>query len=145
MLAMFAHCIRLSDQACAGGLAPHSMACLYAGLPHSMPYMLYTVHPLSWPDSVPYDASQASQECLQDMDERLCIDMAKVGEAIKHSQVLTIHGKDDATIPYTDAKEFHKHIREHKLHLIEGANHNFSQPEHAQELIQTAIAFITGD
>lgn len=77
------------------------------------------------------------------MQERLSIDMAKVAEAIKSSQVLTIHGTDDATIPYTDAEELDKHIADHKLHLIQDANHNFTKPEHAQDLIHTVVAFMT--
>ena len=82
--------------------------------------------------------------CLtQDMEERLCIDMAHVGQSIQKSQVLTIHGIDDTTIPYTDAEEFDKHIRHHKLHLIEGANHNFTKPEHAHNLTQAVLAFLS--
>ena len=80
---------------------------------------------------------------MQDMEERRSLDMAKVAQAIQDSQVLTIHGIDDSTIPYTDAQEFDKLIRHHRLHLVKGANHNFTQPEHAQELIQAVINFVT--
>lgn len=77
------------------------------------------------------------------MEERRSLDMGTVSRAIQKSQVLTIHGQDDKTIPYTDALEFDKLVKHHQVHIIKDANHNFTDPQHAEELIQVAIAFIT--
>lgn len=79
----------------------------------------------------------------EDMTERLNHDMGKISESIKKSSVLTIHGGADKTIPFADAHEFDKHIANHKLHVIDGASHNYDKPEHAQQLIQLSVDFIT--
>ncbi|KAG4956870.1 hypothetical protein JHK85_043250 [Glycine max] len=45
---------------------------------------------------------------------------------IVYDRVFTIHGSSDEIIPVEDAFEFAKIISNHKLHVIEGANHIFS-------------------
>lgn len=56
---------------------------------------------------------------------------------------LTVHGSADKTIPVEDAHEFAKHIPNHKLHIIEGANHNYTA--HRKEVADAVVDFITSD
>ncbi|KAI3524743.1 hypothetical protein L1887_03406 [Cichorium endivia] len=58
----------------------------------------------------------------------------------KYSRVLTVHGSDDSIVGVEEALEFAKIIPNHKLHVIEGANHGFSK--HQDELISVVLSFI---
>ncbi|KAG4949386.1 hypothetical protein JHK86_042625 [Glycine max] len=49
-----------------------------------------------------------------------------MSDHIVYDRVFTIHGSSDEIIPVEDAFEFAKIIPNHKLHVIEGANHIFS-------------------
>lgn len=80
---------------------------------------------------------------LQDMNERVFHDMGKLSQAIRKSSVLTIHGASDKTIPFADAHEFSKHIDKHQLVVIDGASHNYDNPQHAKQMIQLAVDYIT--
>lgn len=53
----------------------------------------------------------------------------------------TVHGSADEIIPVEDAYEFAKHIPNHKLHVIEGANHCYTA--HRKELSDAVVDFIT--
>ena len=53
---------------------------------------------------------------------------------------LTVHGSADMTIPVEDAYEFAKLIPNHKLHVIEGANHNYTA--HRKEVADAVVDFI---
>ena len=53
---------------------------------------------------------------------------------------LTVHGSADTTIPVDDAYEFAKLIPNHKLHVIEGANHNYTA--HHKEVADAVVDFI---
>lgn len=55
----------------------------------------------------------------------------------------TVHGSADETIPVEDAYEFAKHIPNHKLQVIEGANHNYTA--HREELADAVVDFITSN
>ena len=55
-------------------------------------------------------------------------------------RVVTIHGTADEVIPVEDALEFAKIIPNHKLHLIEGANHSYTS--HQAELASVVLNFI---
>lgn len=55
-------------------------------------------------------------------------------------RVLTVHGSADEIVPVEDALEFAKIIPNHKLHIIEGANHNYSS--HQAELASVVVDFI---
>lgn len=79
----------------------------------------------------------------EDMNERVSHNMGKLSDAIKKSSVLTIHGGADKTIPFADAHEFAKHIRNHQLTVIDGASHNYDKSQHAQQMIQLAVDFMT--
>ena len=55
-------------------------------------------------------------------------------------RVLTVHGSADEVIPVEDALEFAKLIPNHKLHIVEGANHNYSA--HQEELASVVLDFL---
>lgn len=55
-------------------------------------------------------------------------------------RVFTIHGSEDEIIPVEDALEFAKLIPNHKLHIVEGANHCYSA--HQQELASLVVDFL---
>lgn len=78
----------------------------------------------------------------ESMDERLATDMAEACRHIKCSQVLTVHGTADTTIPYQDALKFDGLIGGHQLVLVEGADHNFRATTHAQELTEAVVSFV---
>ncbi|RYR06698.1 hypothetical protein HN51_071647 [Arachis hypogaea] len=56
------------------------------------------------------------------------------------NRVLTVHGSSETVIPVQDALEFAKIIPNHKLHIIEGANHLYTN--HQDELISVVVNFI---
>jgi pimeloyl-ACP methyl ester carboxylesterase len=58
----------------------------------------------------------------------------------KECRVLTVHGSEDEVIPVEDAKEFAKIIPNHKLEIVEGANHGYT--EHQSQLVSTVMEFI---
>ncbi|KAF3675113.1 putative translation machinery-associated protein 22 [Capsicum annuum] len=58
----------------------------------------------------------------------------------KGCRVLTVHGSADEIIPVEDALEFDKIIPNHKLHIIEGANHSYTL--HQAELTPVILPFI---
>ncbi|XP_058758262.1 uncharacterized protein LOC131631485 [Vicia villosa] len=58
----------------------------------------------------------------------------------KECRVLTIHGSLDEIIPVQDAHEFGKIIPNHKLHIIEGADHSYTN--HQDELSSVIMSFI---
>lgn len=60
----------------------------------------------------------------------------------KNCRVLTVHGSADEIIPVEDALEFAKIIPNHKLHIIEEANHVYTK--HQAELISVVLPFIKG-
>ena len=53
---------------------------------------------------------------------------------------LTVHGTSDTVIPVKDAHEFAKIIANHKLHILEGADHGFTK--HQDELASIVVNFI---
>ncbi|XP_027333852.1 uncharacterized protein LOC113848500 [Abrus precatorius] len=58
----------------------------------------------------------------------------------KECRVLTVHGSSDTVIPVEDASEFAKIIPDHKLHIIEGADHSYTN--HQDELASVVVNFI---
>ncbi|KAK3014721.1 hypothetical protein RJ639_008391 [Escallonia herrerae] len=58
----------------------------------------------------------------------------------KGCRVLTVHGSADEVIPVEDAFEFAKLIPNHKLHVIEGANHGYTS--HQAELASVVLPFV---
>ncbi|KAK6236491.1 hypothetical protein SCA6_011828 [Theobroma cacao] len=73
--------------------------------------------------------------------ERLRTDMHEACLKIdKECRVLTVHGSADEIIPIEDALEFAKIIPNHKLHIVEGANHGYTS--HQTELASVVVNFI---
>lgn len=58
-------------------------------------------------------------------------------------RVLTVHGSEDETVPVEEAMEFTKVIPNHKLHIVEGANHGYAS--HQAELVPIVLEFIKAD
>ncbi|CAN1805491.1 Putative uncharacterized protein YDL057W [Linum perenne] len=76
-----------------------------------------------------------------DLIDRLDTDMHKACQQIdQNCSVLTIHGSKDEIIPVEDALEFAKIIPNHKLHILEGADHGYSS--HQPELASVVIEFV---
>ncbi|CAM8887190.1 unnamed protein product [Rhodiola kirilowii] len=81
---------------------------------------------------------RVTKESLMD---RLETDMHKASLMIdKSCRVLTVHGSADEVIPVEDGKAFAKIIPNHKMHIIEGADHCYSQ--HQAELVPVVVDFI---
>ncbi|XP_059453188.1 uncharacterized protein LOC132183786 isoform X2 [Corylus avellana] len=55
-------------------------------------------------------------------------------------RVLTVHGSMDKVVPVDDAMEFAKFISNHKLHIIEGADHEYTK--HQDELASVVLNFV---
>ncbi|KAG7593340.1 Alpha/Beta hydrolase fold [Arabidopsis thaliana x Arabidopsis arenosa] len=73
--------------------------------------------------------------------ERLNTDMHEACLKIdKECRVLTVHGSADEVIPLEDAKEFAKIIPNHKLEIVEGADHCYTK--HQSQLVTTVMEFI---
>lgn len=77
----------------------------------------------------------------ESMMERLNTNMHDACLSIdKRCRVLTVHGTADEVIPVEDAREFAKIIPNHKLQLVEGANHGYSS--HQDELASAILPFV---
>ncbi|MCL7025310.1 hypothetical protein MKW94_019599 [Papaver nudicaule] len=73
--------------------------------------------------------------------ERLATDMSALCLSIsKDCSVFTVHGSEDECIPVEDAFEFAKSIHNHKLHIVEGADHCYN--DHQSELVEVVVNFI---
>ncbi|XP_042456486.1 uncharacterized protein LOC122041023 isoform X3 [Zingiber officinale] len=57
-----------------------------------------------------------------------------------HLKIFTVHGSADEINPVEDAYEFAKVIPNHKLHIIEGANHFYTK--HQEELAKVVVNFL---
>lgn len=78
---------------------------------------------------------------LESLMDRLNIDMHEECLKIdKECRVLTIHGTADQVIPVEDAFEFDKIIPNHKLQIVEGADHSYI--EHQTELASIVVSFV---
>ncbi|KAI3862080.1 hypothetical protein MKW92_018652 [Papaver armeniacum] len=58
----------------------------------------------------------------------------------KDCRVLTVHGSADEIIPVEDAFEFDKVIANHKLHIVEGADHCYTK--HPTKLAEVVVDYI---
>eukprot|EP00798_Chlamydomonas_sp_ICE-L_P001339 gene1339-32696_t len=74
--------------------------------------------------------------------ERESTDMEEACKKITISEVMTIHGTDDTTIPVEDAHSIAKCVRNHTLHLVNGADHNFTDSAHSEMMIKKITEFI---
>jgi dipeptidyl aminopeptidase/acylaminoacyl peptidase len=55
--------------------------------------------------------------------------------------ILIIHGTDDKSVPLEESKELIKHLKNHKLIQLEGADHRYSNPDDFSKVIQETINF----
>lgn len=53
---------------------------------------------------------------------------------------MTVHGSMDKMVPVEDAYEFNKIIPNHKLYIVEGADHEFTS--YQNELASIVLGFI---
>ncbi|CAN8278076.1 unnamed protein product [Cochlearia groenlandica] len=73
--------------------------------------------------------------------ERLNTDMHEACLKIdKECMVLTVHGSDDEVIPVEDAMEFAKIIPNHKLEIVEGADHCYTK--HQSQMVSKVVEFV---
>jgi uncharacterized protein len=73
--------------------------------------------------------------------ERIGIDMRATCLSLDQScRVLTVHGSKDSTVPPSDAMEFSKVIKNHRLEIIEGADHRFSA--HLVDMSDIVVEFV---
>ncbi len=56
--------------------------------------------------------------------------------------VLIIHGSKDESVPLDQSVELARHLRRGTLHITPGADHSFSNPDHAEQLIEQTVEFI---
>lgn len=81
---------------------------------------------------------RVTEESLMD---RLSTNMRAACLSIdKDCRVLTIHGSMDEIIPVEDALEFAKIIPNHKLHIIDGADHGYTSNQ--AELASVLLDFV---
>ncbi|KAB2080041.1 hypothetical protein ES319_A05G043100v1 [Gossypium barbadense] len=81
---------------------------------------------------------RVTQESLMD---RLTTDIRAACLSIdQNCRVLTIHGSMDKIVPAKDALEFARFIRNHKLRIIEGADHEYTA--HQDELATVVLDFV---
>lgn len=84
---------------------------------------------------------RVTKESLMD---RLNTDVGAICLSIdKSCRVLTVHGSRDELVPVKDAVDFDKLIRNNKLHIIRGADHEYT--EHQVELASVVVNFIMAD
>ncbi|KAL9400071.1 hypothetical protein Peur_009032 [Populus x canadensis] len=81
---------------------------------------------------------RVTEESLKD---RLTTDIHAACLLIQQEcRVLTVHGSMDKLVPAEDALEFAKFIPNHKLHIIKGANHEYTS--HQGELTSVVLDFL---
>ncbi len=71
------------------------------------------------------------------------MDMGEAVRKITIGEVLTVHGTHDRVIPVEDAQAFSACIRQHQLFLVEGADHNYTNPLHAEACVKKIVGFVT--
>ncbi|XP_042456481.1 uncharacterized protein LOC122041021 isoform X2 [Zingiber officinale] len=77
----------------------------------------------------------------QSLMDRLNIDMHAACLSIdKKCRIFTVHGSADEIIPVEDAYEIAKLIPNHKLHIIEGADHCYTK--HQEDLAKVVVNFL---
>lgn len=77
----------------------------------------------------------------EDLMDRLNTNMHEACLRIdRDCRVLTVHGSADEVIADEDAYEFSKIIPNHRLHIIQGANHSYT--DHQAELVPVIVDFI---
>ena len=86
-----------------------------------------------------------------DLEDRLKTDMgALCAQLPPQTQLLCVHGTEDATVPPSAAERYREaaamtggSATTTKVVLVEGADHNFTQRDKADQLIDTVVEFIS--
>ena len=79
---------------------------------------------------------------MQSLQDRLDTDMEAIAKKIRLTEVLTIHGAVDRTVPVADAHQWGRHIASHQLAVIDGGDHNFTQSGPAAAMTSAAVQFL---
>jgi dipeptidyl aminopeptidase/acylaminoacyl peptidase len=58
--------------------------------------------------------------------------------------VLIVHGTDDKSVPLEESKELIKHLKSHKLIILEGADHNYTNPDDFNKVMEETRNFFLG-
>jgi hypothetical protein len=58
-------------------------------------------------------------------------------------RLLILHGTGDRTIPFKESELCASLVKNCELCLIKGADHNFTKPEHAEQLARKVVEFVT--
>ncbi|KAL6747077.1 Alpha/Beta hydrolase protein [Haematococcus lacustris] len=74
--------------------------------------------------------------------ERMQLDMEAAARRITLSEVLTVHGTADTTIPPKDAEAFSRCIRQHCCWMLEGADHCFRSKAHTDQMIRKVVEYV---
>eukprot|EP00201_Polytomella_parva_P016260 CAMPEP_0175054532 /NCGR_PEP_ID=MMETSP0052_2-20121109/9557_1 /TAXON_ID=51329 ORGANISM="Polytomella parva, Strain SAG 63-3" /NCGR_SAMPLE_ID=MMETSP0052_2 /ASSEMBLY_ACC=CAM_ASM_000194 /LENGTH=272 /DNA_ID=CAMNT_0016319237 /DNA_START=108 /DNA_END=926 /DNA_ORIENTATION=+ len=77
------------------------------------------------------------------LEERMKLDMPAEARRISISEVLTIHGSQDRVVKLADAQGFARIIPSHSLVVVDGADHNFRTPAHADVLVRKVVDFLS--
>ncbi|KAI8472361.1 MAG: hypothetical protein J3K34DRAFT_519833 [Monoraphidium minutum] len=80
----------------------------------------------------------------EDVQERMAVDIPAACAAIAAAgpRVLTVHGTRDRAIDAKDARLFAGALPGSGLVLVQGADHNFTAPDHKAELVAAAVHFL---
>mmetsp|Transcript_18237 Transcript_18237/g.33286 ORF Transcript_18237/g.33286 Transcript_18237/m.33286 type:complete len:300 (-) Transcript_18237:1206-2105(-) len=79
----------------------------------------------------------------RDLDERMKLDMLSEVRRISLAEVLTIHGSQDRVVKVADAQGLARVIPSHSLAIVDGADHNFKSPVHADLLVRKVVDFLS--
>mmetsp|Transcript_11935 Transcript_11935/g.21621 ORF Transcript_11935/g.21621 Transcript_11935/m.21621 type:complete len:344 (-) Transcript_11935:871-1902(-) len=81
---------------------------------------------------------------LESYKERLSTDMKTEMLRIRSTQLLTIHGGKDETVPVEDAYAFQQMIdsKLHSLSILPDADHRFSDPRDLNQLVLACLDFL---
>lgn len=83
---------------------------------------------------------------VRDIKYKDLVDVNVYAEAEKiKCPVLVVHGDKDDIVPISQSVELVKHLKKGKLHIVKGADHQFSDEKHFKEMIKTVADFIRGE
>ncbi len=83
---------------------------------------------------------------VRDIKYKDLVDVNVYAEAEKiKCPVLVVHGDKDEIVPIAQSIELVKHLKKGELHIVKGADHQFSDEKHFKEMIKTVADFIRGE
>jgi alpha/beta superfamily hydrolase len=90
-------------------------------------------------------AQKGLRNCIltcKDVQQREILDSSIVKNISSSVAVLTVHGSKDEVVTVENAQEFEKTIQNHKLWIIEGADHNYNGLKYMKELVEIIASFV---